>query len=214
METTKSKQKIENKSENKHDTDSKMEYNYEIKIPKDRVAVLIGTKGETKRAIEQLTKTKLQIDSEEGDVVVEGSDAITLYSTKEMIQAIGRGFNPEVARLLIKQDYAFELINLGDWVKTKEELERVRGRVIGEGGKSRMLIEDLTETSICVYGKTIGIIGQVEMIPLARRAIESLLSGSRHGNVYKWLEKRRKEVKRAIFEKSMSESALKREKEE
>jgi ribosomal RNA assembly protein len=214
MAQIKTKQKVENKLENKMETDSKMEYSYEIKIPKERVAVLIGTKGEAKRAIEQLTKTKLQIDSDEGDVVISGEDAITLYSTKEIIHAIGRGFNPDVARLLIKQDYSFELINIGDWVKTQNELERLRGRVIGEGGKSRKLIEDLTETSICVYGKTVGIIGQVEMVPLARRAIESLLSGSRHDNVYKWLERRRKEVKRATFEKSMNESILKREKEE
>ncbi len=204
MEKLKTKQKTETKPA----TDSKMEYSYEIKIPKERVAVLIGTKGETKRAIEQLTKTKLKIDSDEGDVVVSGEDAITLYSTKEIVHAIGRGFNPDVARLLIKQDYSFELINIGDWASKQDELERLRGRVIGEGGKSRTLIEDLTETSICVYGKTVGIIGQVEMIPLARKAVESLLSGSRHGNVYKWLEKRRKEVKREIFEKSMNESLL------
>lgn len=180
-----------------------MEYSHEIKIPKERVAVLIGTKGETKKQIEQLTKTKMQVDSEEGDVVISGEDAINLYATKEIIRAIGRGFNPDVAKMLIKQDYAFELVNIADWASTKEELERLRGRVIGEGGRSRKLIEELTETSICVYGKTVGIIGQVEMLPLARRAVESLLSGSRHANVYKWLEKRRKEVKRAMFEQSL-----------
>jgi ribosomal RNA assembly protein len=195
-------------------TENQMEYSYQIKIPKERVAVLIGTKGETKKQLEQLTKTKLQIDSEEGDVTISGEDAITLYATKEMIQAIGRGFNPDIAKMMIKQDYGFELISISDWAKTKEEFERLRGRVIGEGGKSRTLIEELTETSICVYGKTVGIIGQAEMLPLARRAVESILSGSRHGNVYKWLEKRRKEVRRSVFEQSMNENSLKLKKEE
>ena len=191
-----------------------MEYSYEIKIPKERVAVLIGTKGETKKQLEQLAKTKLTIDSDEGDVTISGEDAINLYATKEIVRAIGRGFNPEVAKLLIKQDYGFELVNIADWAKTKEEMERLRGRVIGEGGKSRKLIEELTETSICVYGKTVGIIGQVEMLPLAKRAVESLLSGSRHANVYKWLEKRRKEVKRAIFEQKLGEDLFKKSKKE
>ena len=178
-----------------------MEYQYDVKIPKERVAVLIGTAGKTKKQLELLTKTKMDVSSDDGNVVVSGNDAINLYAAKEIIRAIGRGFNPDVARMLAKQDYGFELLNISDWAKTKDSLERLKGRVIGEGGKSRKTIEELTETNICVYGKTIGLIGQVEMIPLARRAVESLLSGSRHGNVYKWLEKRRKELRLRMNEK-------------
>ncbi|MCX6707311.1 MAG: KH domain-containing protein [Candidatus Woesearchaeota archaeon] len=43
-----------------------MEYSYDIKIPKDRVAVLIGKKGEVKKEIEECTKSKIKIDSKEG----------------------------------------------------------------------------------------------------------------------------------------------------
>ena len=34
------------------------EYNYELKIPQERVAVLIGKNGETKKEIEKLTESK------------------------------------------------------------------------------------------------------------------------------------------------------------
>ena len=34
------------------------EYGYGLKIPKERIAVLIGTDGETKKQIEESTKTK------------------------------------------------------------------------------------------------------------------------------------------------------------
>ena len=37
------------------------EYTYELKIPKERIAVLIGVKGKVKRDIESSTKTKLVI---------------------------------------------------------------------------------------------------------------------------------------------------------
>ena len=48
------------------------EYKYDIKIPKERVAVLIGKKGETKRLIENETATKIEVDSQEGDVTISG----------------------------------------------------------------------------------------------------------------------------------------------
>ena len=53
----------------------------------------------------------------------------------------------------------------------------------------------MTLTHISVYGKTIGIIGQLEHIPNARKAIEALLAGRKHGTVYKFLERKRKEMR-------------------
>ncbi|MFH1053633.1 MAG: KH domain-containing protein [Candidatus Woesearchaeota archaeon] len=168
------------------------EFRYEIKIPKERVAVLIGKKGETKRNLEKATKTDIEIDSKEGDVIVKGEDALGLFSTKEIIRSIGRGFNPEVSMLLLNQDNCFELINLNDYIKSKSSGYRIKARIIGSEGKARKIIEDLTECHICVFGKTIGIIGDVERVALARRAVESLLAGSPHANVYHWLEKQRR----------------------
>lgn len=177
------------------------EYSYELKVPRNRVAVIIGKEGSVKKEIEESTKTKLNIDSKEGDIFVSGEDALGLYTAREIIKAIGRGFNPDVARLLLKQDYIFEVVDLSEYVKSKDAMVRLKGRVIGKEGKSRRLIEELTESSISVFGKTISIIGQPESAANARQAVESLLRGSTHANVYKWLEKRRRELKRrAIIE--------------
>lgn len=171
------------------------EFAYELKIPKERVAVLIGVKGELKRQLEQVTKTKIQVDSQEGDVVITGKDPLLLYSCREIVRAISRGFSPEIAMQLLKTDYGIEFISIQDYARTPNNLERLRGRVIGEGGKSRRTIEDLTFTNISVYGKTIGIIGRLEYVPNARKAIESLLSGRKHGTVYKFLERKRREMR-------------------
>ncbi len=173
------------------------EYQYELKIPKGRIAVLIGKDGCVKNEIEGETKTKLNIDSKEGDIFVSGEDALGLYSAREVIKAIGRGFNPEIALLLLKQDHVFEVIILGDYAgKSKEDLLRLKGRVIGKEGKARKVIEDLTECYICVYGKTIGVIGPIEKATIAKQAIEILLRGSTHANIYKFLEKKRREFKK------------------
>ncbi|MBU1204960.1 MAG: KH domain-containing protein [Nanoarchaeota archaeon] len=176
------------------------EYMYGTKIPKERIAVLIGTDGITKKQIESATNIKLKIDSKEGDVFLEGEDALGLYSAREVVKAIGRGFNPDIALLLLKQDYMLEMINMADYIKSKNQMIRLKGRVIGAEGRSRKTIEELTETYISVYGKTIGIIGFSENVAIAKRAVESLLSGSPHSSVYKWLEKRRSNMKRRDLE--------------
>lgn len=175
-------------------------YSYDLRITKDRIAVLIGTKGETKNDLEKETECKIDVDSSEGDVTITGKDALKLFVLREVIKAIGRGFNPEIAKQLLKQDYALEVISLNDYSKEKSGQQRLKGRVIGADGKSRNTLESLTDCSISVYGKTISMIGSVENIGNCKRAIETLLSGSPHANVYKWLERQKKLSKQADIE--------------
>lgn len=163
----------------------------QIRIPQDRIAVLIGSNGEIKQNVEKGTNTKLDIDSKEGDVNISGDDPLAMFTCAEIIKAIGRGFNPEIAMLLTKIDYVLEVISINDFAKTQNDLIRLRGRVIGKEGKARKVMEDLLEVNICIYGKTISVIGRGDAVSLARRALEALLSGSQHANVYKWLEKQR-----------------------
>lgn len=167
---------------------------YELKIPEERVAVLIGANGETKKEIEQETKCHLDI-SKEGDVTITGDDGLMLFTTKEIVRAIARGFNPKIALLLLKPDYMLEIIDMKDIAgKSKNTMERLKGRVIGSGGKSRAEIERLTDTHISIYGKTIGILGEMGTVSLARQAVAMLLQGSMHKTVYQFLEKKKKEI--------------------
>ena len=168
-------------------------YQYEIRIPKERIAVLIGTKGKVKKQIEAATCSKLDVDSKEGDVFISGKDSVGLVCSKDIINAIGRGFNPDVAMRLLKQDYCFESVDITDFAKNANDIPRVRGRVIGTGGKSRAKIEELTDTNISVYGKTVSIIGQIDNVAIAKEAIEMLLNGSPHSKVYSKLERKKKE---------------------
>ncbi|HIH31696.1 TPA: RNA-processing protein [Candidatus Woesearchaeota archaeon] len=176
------------------------EYTYELKISKDRIAVLIGTKGETKKDIEKATGCSINVDSKEGDVIISGKDAVMLFALREVIKAIARGFNPDIAKQLLKQDNLLEVISLNDYSREKNHQQRLKGRVIGMDGKARNTIEDLTECYISVYGKTISIIGKIEMVSICKRAIETLLAGSPHSNVYKWLERQRRLMRKKAFD--------------
>ena len=175
----------------------------ELKIPMDRVAVLIGKEGEVKKRIEEKLHVIIEIDSSEGDVSISGEDSVAVLETLNIVKAIGRGFNPEVAEQLFNEEYHFELVNIGDYSgNSKKKMMRLKGRTIGQEGKARKMIESITHTNISVYGKTIGVIGKVEDVSIARHAVEMLLEGAPHGNVYKWLEdKNREEIRRRIEDK-------------
>ena len=169
---------------------------YAVRVPKERIPVIIGTAGATKKMLQETLEVTLDIDSEEGDVQISGEDALSLFTAREIVKAIGRGFNPEVALDLQKQDYALEIVDLKEYASTTKALLRKRGRVIGEKGRARSTIENLTDTKISVYGKTIGIIGRIEDANAARRAVEALLEEATHAGVYKTLEKYRGEQRK------------------
>ncbi|MFA5303115.1 MAG: KH domain-containing protein [Candidatus Nanoarchaeia archaeon] len=176
-----------------------MDSTKDVKIPEDRVGVLIGKNGSVKKEIEKAFNAKLEISSD-GLVLMTGKDSLDLYTCEKVVKAIGRGFNPEVALLLKSEEYDFELMNINDYAKTQNDLDRLRGRVIGKDGASRDLIEKKTQTYIIVYGKTVGIIGKLEMVGLAFNAVEMLLKGARHPTVFNYIDKElRKKVKGVVF---------------
>jgi ribosomal RNA assembly protein len=191
IETT--KEVLISDSNNKNSL-GEQEFSYDLKIPKDRLGVLIGKNGITKTQLERETECKIDVDSKEGEVFIFGTDGLKLFIAKNIITAIGRGFNPQVALQLLKPDFSFELIDLNQFGR-KGQHERLKGRVIGREGRCRGLIEEFTTTQICVYGKTVGLIGRVEYVQTAKRACVSLLEGSTHASIYKWLERKRREMR-------------------
>ena len=168
---------------------------YEVRVPKERIAVIIGQKGSVKKALQDHAKIKLHIDSDEGLVTLEGEDSLALYQAQHVIKAIARGFNPEIAQLLLRQDYALEQIKLTNYANTKDSMNRLKGRVIGLKGKSRENIEQLTGCFISVYGKTICIVGELAWADAAKRAVEKLLAGAMHKTVWRFLEGQRRRLK-------------------
>lgn len=181
------------KSETSPRDQEQQEFSYELKIPHERIAVLIGENGETKKEIEKQTKTQLNV-SKEGEVIITGEDSLLLFTAREIIRAIARGFNPKIALLLLQIDYALEIIDLKDFAgKSKSDIIRLRGRIIGKEGKARQEFERITGTHISVFGKTVAIIGESTNLFNAREAIVMLLKGSKHATAYRFLEKKKKE---------------------
>ncbi len=165
-----------------------MQFTDEILIPRTRVAVLIGPKGATKASVEKLGNVKLSVN--DNLVEVEGTDALEVMIAKNVVDAIGRGFSSESAKLLFKEDYAYEKLSLPDYGHKKQShQQRVRGVVIGTNGKAKNLIARESGAEIAVQGKTVAILGKYEAVEKARQAVEMLLTGRRHATVYRFLER-------------------------
>lgn len=173
----------------------------EVKVTGNRIGVLIGKGGATKKDLEEQTKTAISIDSREGIVRVEGDDAPLVLRAVEVVQAINRGFSPERAFVLLEdEDLLLDMIDLSGLTDSPRQLDRLRGRIIGKDGRSREQIEHMTDCEISVFGKTVGLIGLPEQIKVARSAIDMLIEGLPHEVVYGFLERKRREAKQDIID--------------
>jgi len=165
-----------------------------IRIPQDRVGSLIGVKGETRRAIQKISGVKMRIDTE-GEVTIfddKAEDPLMGLKMLEVVKAVGRGFTPDKALRLFQDDEYLEVVDVKEFLGGKNsQVSRIRARLIGTGGKTRSIIEDLTGVNMVIYGNTVALIGDSITLPVAKHAVELILRGSEHSTVYKYLESQR-----------------------
>ncbi len=171
-----------------------------LKIPRERVGVIIGKNGITKDEIENLTKTNITVDSEAGSIAIspteETEDPLSVWKARYIVKAIGRGFNPEISVKLMGDETILEIINLPDYVgKSKKAILRQKARIIGKDGRTKDIITDMTGVDMSIYGKTVSIIGDMEQIHIAKEAVEMILNGVRHKTVYAFLERKTRDMK-------------------
>jgi len=177
-----------------------------VKVPMDRIGALVGPEGFVKESIEKKFSVELQIDSGTGDVTItlraNVNDPSLLFKAREVVTAIARGFSPENAlRMLSKEEALLFIIDLHEIVgKSQSDMNRLKGRVIGQEGKTRRIIEELTNANITVYGHTISIIGNMDELETAKEAVQMLLRGSQHRTVYRYLHRKRRELKEKRLE--------------
>ena len=163
----------------------KGEFEEDILIPEKRIKQLLKYKEE----LEKLGKVKLEIDRENNLVKIISDEAVNSWVCEKVIKAIARGFILKDAEKLFNAETTYIQLDLKNFgAKSKKQQLRLKGRVIGKEGTSKNKIQELTKTKISVYGKTVGIIGEQENVELAKKAIEMLLSGSKHSTAYRFIQ--------------------------
>ncbi len=166
-----------------------------LKIPTERVAVLIGKDGFTKRKLEKLFGIKLKVDRD-GQVEIDSSnskDTFKAYKARDAVRAIGRGFAPVKAFELVRDDAILEVIDLDEVLQNEKAVKRQKSRIIGRDGRARETLEKTLGISISVYGDTVSLLGQEADVQIGQEAIEKLIRGSMHSTMFRLIEKRKQE---------------------
>ncbi|NSL74523.1 MAG: hypothetical protein HS050_01270 [Thaumarchaeota archaeon] len=168
-----------------------------IRIPVDRVGSVVGKSGKTKLWIEEKCYVNLDIDSRSGEIHISTDDKISNpLLAVDLIQSIAHGFSKVRASNLLDEDKFLSIIDLTQYYKkSSHSISRIKSRVIGQNGKARQVIEELSDTNISVYGHSVSIIGSFEQIKLVENAINLLISGAQHKTVYALLQKSRTQAK-------------------
>ncbi len=141
------------------------------RIPQDRIAVLIGKGGETRRMLEEACGASLEIDSKSGDVMAdweEGVDPVIRMKMPDVIVAIGRGLAPKRAVQLIQDEVFLRMYDIREWVgRQPNQTRRMRSRLIGTNGRIRSLIEEMSNCEIAIYGSTVVVMGDNDGLALS-----------------------------------------------
>ncbi|MFX1303916.1 MAG: KH domain-containing protein [Promethearchaeota archaeon] len=179
-----------------------------MKIGKNRIAVLIGKDGVTKKEIEKKLGVKVNLNSKTGDCEIlpqpenRNYMPLNIFTAEKIVKAINRGFNPIKAMKLLEENHEFFTINLLESLgKSDKRIKRIKGRVIGRNGEMRKAIERYAESFLSVYGKTISIIADYDNLQIARKAVRMLINGIPHHVVLRFLEDKYNEKKKEQFKK-------------
>jgi KH domain-containing protein len=141
-----------------------------------------------KARLEKELKVKF---SNRGQNIFVNGKAEAEFIALEVLEAIKNGFSADRALKLKQEGMMFQRVDIKDITK-RNDLERVRGRIIGKSGGTLKTLNNLTHCDLSLHDNEIGIIGDAEEIEDAIQAVTSIVQGSKQSNIYARLEKRRK----------------------
>lgn len=154
---------------------------------------------EIKRLLE---KENIFVKKIKNKIIIESEDFFNLSLATNVIEAFLVGFDPKDSIKILQEDYRLYKIDIKDFSGKKiNHIKRLKGRVIGKEGKALRYIQKISGSKIIVKDRYIYILGKVEEVEIAKGTIERLLRGSPHSSAFKYMETRKRELKKIkIFE--------------
>jgi len=149
---------------------------------------------QSKKQIENSLKVKVKIN---GNIITIDGKIEDELIVHNIIEALNLGFTANKALLLKEEGFEFEKILIKK-IANRRNLSQVRARVIGTNRKALDNIESLTDCFIALHDNTIGIIGNHENLRKALYVLKRIVAGSKHANMYAWLETQ-KALEKAVF---------------
>ncbi len=165
----------------------------------DRIPVFIGRDGSTKKNFERKFNCKINVNSKNGEVIVDMDDAVSSFVLSNIIHAINYGHSPEHAMALEDENNVLDVIDVKSIVKNHDRLKTVMGRIIGKNGSTRKAIEEVTKCSVSVKDHLVSVIGPYENTILVHEALDMLIKGGSHKSFYSYLERNKSNPGKGLF---------------
>ena len=174
--------------------------------------ILVQNLSKVKKAVPRIeSKIKVNFTFGKDRVNIDGSE-LSEFLVEQIVRAIDFGFYVEDALLLINQDFILEFVNIKENTR-RNNLKDVRSRVIGTEGRAKRTIENLTGAIMVVKVNEIAVIVDSEHLDSTIQSIKSLIQGSKHGNVFAYLEKQGKAKRLMDDDLGLTENGRKLEEE-
>ncbi len=160
--------------------------------------IAVERMNKVKKAVPKIeSRIKIKISFKKENAIVRGSE-MNEFLVEQIIRAVDFGFYIDDALLLKDGNFLLEFIDVKEHTRRKN-FKDIRSRLIGTGGKARKTIENLTGSAIVINGNIVGVIVDSDHLDAVTQGIESIIQGSKHGNVFAYLEKQN--ISRRKFDK-------------
>lgn len=151
------------------------------KIIIEKLGIILKNKAKLEKEL------GIKIENRGKEIYISGSPEEE-YTAEKIIEALDFGFPLSDALEIKRDNFTFEILNIKECTSQKN-FERIRGRIIGKNGKALKTISNLSGCSIELSGNKLGIIGNCENLRNTEEACKLLIKGTKHANVYAYLEK-------------------------
>jgi ribosomal RNA assembly protein len=145
------------------------------------------------KEVEKRGKVEIKINKD-FNLELEGEGGSVWIAT-QVLKALDFGFLPQQAYKLFSDNYFLELIDLELILSNPKAIERLKGRIIGAGGRAKKTLQELSGAFVSISGNKVLLLGEFDDLQLGKEAVLRLLEGSPHTSVYAFLEKKNRERK-------------------
>jgi len=158
-------------------------------------SIVVENMRKIKKAVPAIeSRVKVKISFGKGRISVRGNE-LNEFLVEQIVQAIDFGFCVDDALLLLGEEFVLEFVDVKGNTRRKN-LKDVRSRIIGTDGRARRTIEKLTGAEIVISDNKVGVIVDADHLSATIQGLEGLIGGSKHGNVFGFLERQGAKVNR------------------
>lgn len=142
--------------------------------------------------IEEITDeydVEIECNDRTGNAEIKSENSMRAFDCKNVIKSYNLGFNIKDSMSLFSDNVEMRVINLKSLSRNSKRLRQNKGRLIGRDGRTKEIIEELTDTKISISDNKVGVIGNIIDVDFCIGIIHKIMDGVDRDIVYRDMEK-------------------------